>query len=225
MSREAWVADESGFVSEITGFTITDAFFQTEERYNSGQTPLLHWIGRDAEGKVYGQGDFHPSWPCPNGWVTMDGGKTIVHPGNKGLHSSSLLGKLVVAISEITQGISPDPLANIAPPTDSGAFVGMTFDMSEVELDFGPAVGTKRRLMPVRFVAKGGAAAPATPGAAAPAAAAGGDLEAQVRALAAAFPTFEEFQAAALAIPGVTTNAALLAQIVDRTQGIYAQKG
>lgn len=46
MSRSSWTPDEAAdFNDEIEGFTITEAFFATDERYNQGQTPLLRFGG------------------------------------------------------------------------------------------------------------------------------------------------------------------------------------
>lgn len=234
MSFDAWTPEESvELTTEIAGFTITEAFFATDARYNAGATPLLHWVGKDAEGKMYSSADFHPSWPCPNGWVSVDGGKTVRNPEGKPLRQSSWLGKLAAQVRDACTAAGKREILDGFSPWEASGYVGLTFDLETVEYDFGPGLGTKNRLMPVRFIAQGGGATnlAGTAHMAAPVPSAGpatatvdsGSMLDKVRAIAQANNSYEAFQAAALSLPGVTADPALLGRIVDREGGIWAE--
>ena len=212
MSRADWLPEESaGRIRAIKGFAIKQAYFATDPVYADGSVYLLHWIGVDGEGNAYAPEGFHPSWPSPRGFTSMDGGKTIQHPEGFKLRNNGLLGRLAKAIFEITEGATPDPLTSFSPLQASG-YVGMAFDLEEVAIDYGKEVGVKTRLMPTAFLGAGGGTVEDA-----------GTTRKKVENLAKAAATFEEFRAGALAIPGVSSDSTLVTQVIDQASGIWSQ--
>lgn len=213
MSRADWLVEDSpGFNRSIKGFKIQSAYFATDPGYANGEVYLLHWIGMDSEGNTYDAEGFHPSWPAPKGFISMDSGKSIQHPEGFKLRNNGLLGRLAKAIFEVTEGANPDPLENFT-PTESTGYVGLTFDLDTVDINYGGEIGVKQRLMPVGFAGGSGTAA----------AAGGPDLRTSVMNLAKAANSFDEFRTGALALPGVSSDSALVTEIIDQASGIWAQ--
>ena len=110
MSREDWlIEDSAGLITSIKGFQVREAYFATDPNYADG-VYMLHWFGVDDEGTEYSAEGFHPSWPAPNGYVSVDAGKSIRHPEGYKLRNNGWLGRMAKITMEITDGITPDPL-------------------------------------------------------------------------------------------------------------------
>lgn len=147
MAREDFET-EGGLVDDYT-ITVTDAYYAAPPDYADGTKLFLHWVGTtDVESQpIMDRDGYHPSWKCGDGWESIDGGKTAVHPiksaGGKTakFHPNSAAGELVtrmVAITSDDEGnptYSPDPLVAIS-PTDATTFVGTSWKMMNEERVF-----------------------------------------------------------------------------------------
>jgi hypothetical protein len=182
---------------------------------------------------------YHPSFTLGSDWVSLDGGKTVQYQGkSRKPKMGKNYGRMLNQVADITEGINPDPLDSIDPVT-AASWLGTKWTLERVDVDFGKQVGTHEVELPTAYLGRGTAQAaiPQAPvTAAAPVASAPvtapvppivpgeNGLRTTVVGLANTAATFEEFRAAALNIPGVLTDQALIAEIVDQANGIFAKK-
>lgn len=243
MARDAFLDQESsGGPYEIT---VTKAWFgqHSQKFLDAGGDPnelVLHWEGTtDREGQPIMTADegYHPSWSFGSGWQTLDGGKTAKH-ANGGGKVGGKYGKMITFAVEAVDaaGIAPDsaddPFAGDAHPTKADMWVGTKWLVERRLPKNAQTEGQykeKERDYPVKYLGRGGAAAPAGAAtttatvAAAPAApAAGGDaLIEQLTTLAQNLP-WQAFQSAAFQIPGVSDRPDLVAELATEA-GFYTK--
>ncbi len=239
MSRDQF-RDQSGG-GGITNFTltVTNAFFAEQPQYTEktgSPTLFLHWEGiSDVEGhEVMDRNGFHPSWAMDPDFVTPDGGRTILEQSGKKKRLGKNYGRMVEQMDIATADLAntPNDPLEIIDPRNASTYVGFKWRIDEITYDFEGNIGKRTFLMPVEFLgrADGGAvptaAAPAPAAtAAAPAPSAGEGLVAALSALAASSANYAEFQKAALAIPGVSADSALVMKVVDQQGGFWAGRG
>lgn len=203
----------SGLLDDFA-FTITNAWFATDARYNNGETILLHLEGTtdnpDTPETII-------SYPVGSGWESNDGGKTV--DGKDKFNKQSWYGRFIDAcVKELGLGST---LAKRGNPKAASTWLGLSFQMKEKEFNYGGEIGVKSRLMPVKFLGEGGAAPAAT---AAPVVEIPAELDKTLRDLVAASSDHGAFVAEAMKVPDVSSNADLLSQVVDAGDtGLYAK--
>ena len=244
MSYDEFAEQESGGGITDFQFTVTNAFFAIDEKYSAASgadTHFLHWEGTsDVEGhEVMDRDGFHPKWALDPDWMTMDGGKTVKSQSGKaklGKAAGRMMGAAANAVLEAGLKDSPDNPLNGPPGMSRIAetWVGTTWFISEVTKDFNNGMVANDDL-PIRYIGKGVAvaAAPApadtAPVAAAPVAAvpdapAAPDARAQVVALAGSIGDHAAFVTSAMGLPGVASDAVLVAEIVaPGPEGLWGQ--
>lgn len=243
MSRDAFVTEEHGGLIDEYTFEVTRAYFATAPAYTEkvGEEMLfLHWLGKsDVEGyPIMDEDGFHPSWktgkPKKKLWTSVDGGKTAQHPdGLDHFDSRSDMGELVNRVEKITEHIAntpDDPLGgDDSQPTKADWWVGTKWRMKKETRTYNinGQDRTKEIDLPVEYLGKAGAAAPAAPvAAAAPVSNGGGASSAALRAkliaLINASPDFATFQVQALALEGIANDDALLNSVVDES-GLWSE--
>jgi hypothetical protein len=180
--------------------------------------------------EVMDRDGFHPSWPLDPDWMTLDGGKTVKSQSGKGKLGKAagrMMGAAANSVLEAGFKDSPESPFNKpgADPKSADTWVGTTWFISEVVKDFGNGMVARDQL-PIRFVAAGGTVGVAAPAAVAPvvpiAAVPAAGVRDQVVALAASIGDHAAFVTAAMAIPGVASDAALVSEVVA-PDGLWAQ--
>ena len=222
---EAWET-ETGLLDEYQG-TVTRAWFATDARYNDGNTVMLHLeiATNDQEFP-----EVTEKFPCGSGWDSRDGGETIEHEaGKQKFNKNSIYGKIVDRVTK-PDGVLHDAFTTIkgrGRPTKAGIWEGLTFQFKREEFNYGGDIGTRSRVMPVKFL---GENAQASTGAdnvkaeTAPSSDIDPVVAAKLRKAASEAGSQQEFVDAAMAIDGVVGDDDLLAQIVDDSDaGFYAQ--
>lgn len=229
---ESWET-ETGLLDSYDG-TIQRAWFATDARYNDGNSIMLHWEIATNDPDVT---ETVEKFPVGGGWDSPDGGATVVNEkGKQKFNKASIYGKIVERVQ------APDGSLHDAFPVvksrgraqQASVWEGLTFHFEREEFDYGGEIGKRSRTMPVAFLGENAQAslstsAPATTATAVAAApeAATADVDpvvaAKLRNAAKESDSHTAFLDAAMAIDGVTTNDALLAQVVDDSpSGFYA---
>ena len=228
-----------GGLSDFT-FEVTDAYFgnspaldeiASEREGHDVTIMLLHLIGKtdDDNQPILDHDGFHPSYQLTEDWVTSDGGKSVTYEGSRAKpRLGKKYGAFVDRVLEITAELaesSPDedPLGGDANPKIAATWIGTKWYMEDepYNWDFEGRKGTSSKLMPTKFLGRFDVDAAATPAAAAAPAADNGTLRASVEALAKSTGDYASFQTAALSLPNITDDTALLAEIAN-PDGIYA---
>lgn len=226
MAREDLQGQTGGGGIVDFDFEVTDAWFGLSEAFEAAvvesgeQAPnqiFLHWVGKtDLEDwPVLTEDGFHPSWKVGPDWEIRDGGKSIEYVGSGKARFRKSMGRLCDQVFEITESVAntdQDPFKE-AHPKDATAWIGTKWFMGEKHYDFNGGFKADD-LMPLEYRGKGAVSAPA----AAPAAAASNGLREQVENLARSIPDYQTFQSAALQLPGVAADGALVAEIADKAK-------
>lgn len=216
-------------------FEVTGAIFQVVPEYMDGNTYFLHWVGNTSveDHPQMTMDGYHPSFALGADWVSVDGGKTVQYQGSaRRPKLGKRYGLMLENVFEMTKDLSPDPLADIDPKV-AETWVGTKWRIQRYMHDYKGQIGEVEVELPTEYLGKAAVvatpvAAVATPApapapAAAPPPANNGDLRGTLVALAQASATFEDFRGQALAIPNVTTDPALVQEILDQANGIFAQ--
>lgn len=229
--------------------TIVEAYFSTDAGYNSGKTLCLIATFESEEMEKPQKVMF----ACGDGWEQIENGEVAVRSDGaaKNFQKNSKVGLFVGGC--IRTGAVSDMVKLGGDQFHAKAYVGLKMHIKAHNIDYGKKVGVQKAMIPVEYygvdpsVVAGGtltaaaqpvvrAAAPAAPAApvapvaapvapsAAPApAAAGGDIEPEMRAtlvnLADESPTHEAFMEAAFAMPGVEDNPKVSAAVMSRKPG------
>jgi hypothetical protein len=227
---ESWET-ETGLLDDYTG-TIQRSWFATDARYQDGNVILLHWEIATTDPDTP---EVLEKFPIGGGWDSNDGGETVAHEkGKQKFNKSSIYGKIVERV-QASDGVLHDAFPTVKSrgrAQNAKVWEGLTFQFKREEFDYGGDIGKKSRVMPVKFLGENAQPALAvadapTATAAAPAAAPTVEADAVTLALlrkaATESDSHQAFLDAAMAIDGVTTNAALLDQVVnDGADGFYA---
>ena len=236
MSWEEFGNQESEGGIKDFEMTVTNAFFAVDEAYSAAvgsDVFFLHWEGTtDVLGHEQMTRDgFHPKWALDADWISMDGGNTVKSQSGKGKLGKAA-GRLCGAAFNSVQaaGIKagdPSSPFESGTPREASVWIGSKWFIEEVEREWGNGM-VSRDLLPTKYLGKGDvvaavAAAPvaAAPVAAAPAPVATPGLRESVTALAGSIGDHATFVTAAMAIPGVAGDAALVSEIVAPT-GLWA---
>jgi hypothetical protein len=190
-------------------------------------TLSLYWEGTTTD----------PSYPqakcffsCGSNWATYDGGQTCVHAktGTDELFIKSTgMGKLIARAVDLGITALLEERGGDVAPFQANVWEGLRFSMDVPEEDKSPnAKDTRRQPFPVVFLGVvGQASVPAAGRSAAQAIASsnggGTSLQEAIENLAREHEDYEAFQAAALKIPGVSSDSGLVAQVVQR-DGIWS---
>lgn len=228
MTTNPWSTDfETGLLDDFD-FTIVRSFFAPDAKYNNGETLLLQWEGKTDN---IDQPETHVWFPLGKGWVSKDGGKTIVHESGKAdkyFVKTSLMAKLIErCVNDFGIG---EILASRGGPFEAAPWQGLTFHMKSETITFGAGISDQTKVFPQRFVgAAAEAPVAANPAAAALAKAAAAKVEKPLREQVLdvmrphkANNDFVSAQSAALGVPGVTDDEELVAQLLDES-GLFAE--
>ena len=238
MAREQFLEQESRGGIGPHQITVTEAEWRVSPEYSEKtgkDTYFLHWYGTTniEDRPIMDAESFHHSWSTDPDFLSVDG-KTLQSQSGKKKEVGKAAGRMMKAAAEATVHLegTPDDFLADASPLDASIWVGHTWEMEEVELDFGGQIGKKREFHPVRYVGKASASTPSAPAApAAPAApptapnGAATGVEESIKALVQASPDFDTFRSAALAVPGLSDRPELMIRVVDETSGFWAEKG
>lgn len=246
MSWEEFGEQESAGGITDYEITVTNAFFAIDEKYSEkvgSDVFFLHWegvTGVPGHEQMLRDG-FHPKWATDPDWVSMDGGATIKSQSGKSKLGKAAGRMCVVAFASVGEaGVKkgdPQSPFNNGTPRDAAVWIGSKWFMQDVTRDFGNGMKSTDT-MPVKYlglasvaaapvaaaptpVATTPAPAPA-PVAAAPAPTAAPGLRDQIVGLARSIDNHSAFVSAAMAIPGVSADAALVGEIVSPA-GLWAQ--
>lgn len=216
-------------------FEVTGATFQVVPEYMEGNTYFLHWVGNTSieDTPQMTMETYHPSFALGSDWVSVDGGKTVQYQGSSRRPKlGKRYGMMLERVFDITKDINPDPLADIDPKV-AGSWVGTKWFIERFMHDYKGQIGQVEVELPTQFLGKSTVqATPVTAVTTAPAPipdpatvppTSNGDLRGTLVALAQASATFEDFRGQALTIPNVTTDPALVQEILDQANGIFAQ--
>lgn len=229
MARDDFEGQVGGGGVNNFEFTVTDAWFGESEAFTEKtqlHTIFLHWAGTtDLEDDRFQQltaDGFHPSFNLDVDWIASADGKTVKYDGpSRKPRFGKWYGRLCDSAIKLTEDVAEtdqDPLAGTNHPTNANMWIGTKWYMEEVEVDFG-TMGKHSHLMPTKYLGRGPvAASPTSTPALATAAAAGSNgsaLRDQVVALAKAIDTYQAFQAAALALDGVSSDTQLVVEIAN----------
>lgn len=230
MARDDFQGQSGGGGITDFEFTVTDAWFGESPKLSEAageRIILLHWVGTtnlDSHPVLMEEG-FHPSYRLKDGWEPSDDGKTVKFEGSGKPVFGKSYGRLCDQVFEITEEVANDPdldpLYGDNHPSDASIWIGTRWFMAEKEYDFG-SFGKKSELMPIRYLGKVDASAPAAAAPAAPSAttaapaAANGNLRETVENLARSMDSYSDFQKAALALPGVAQDSALVMEIANQ---------
>ena len=212
---------ESGLLDEYTA-TVESAYFATDIKYRDGEVPMLHLELVNIESE---SGDSVPDtltekFPVGNGWMVVDNGERIEREdGNvkRKVHQSTRYGMLINHLKAL-----PDLLADLDAaklgPLDAASFIGRRFHFVREEKDYGTIngelVGVKSFIMIDGYVGTDGATSNGN---------GHGDLEEQLKAIAAESSNHSDFVSRAMTVPGVTGDTALLERVTDASDsGFYA---
>lgn len=237
MSRQDFMDQESsGGLANFT-LTVDEAYFAIDQQYSEragGDVYFLHWTGRTdiPDRPLMSSADFHPKWSLDPDFVSLDGGKTVVSQSGRKNKVGKAYGRMCAAAATATDRLkdTPEDFLAGADPKDASIWVGTTWRLDNITRDWGGEIGKRDELMPVEYIGKAGAApaAPTAPAAAAPIPAAApaqnGGVRQSIEALASGAADYRTFQQAALQIPGVADDTALVQEILDSgPTGLYAR--
>lgn len=231
--------------------TVEDAWFTTDARYNNGETLLLKWKGHAVDAETgepvsFSEDEEEMEVSFPVGkteqWSSPDGGKTAVKAGGRNKpHVNSAFGKVITRAladekTQVVDGVKGFGIGGLlqsrgASQTEAKIWVGLKFLMRNEETNYGGEIGTKGRIMPVAFEGEAdggvaGSSATSTPRGETGTAAGGSSnkaLEAKLTVLAKNSDSHSAFVDKALDIDGVADDEALLASVVDETNGLYSK--
>lgn len=214
---------------------------------------FLHWAGRTdlPDRPLMGEGDYHPKWSLDPDFVSTDGGTTVVSQSGRKQKVGKGYGRMCTQAAKVTAHLAgtPEDFLDSADPKDARIWIGTQWRLDNVSYDYGGNIGKREELMPVEYLGRvqaptGVAGAPVTqftpppaqmpatapqpaPVAAqavAPAPAPQNGVRGQVEALAASAADYRTFQQAALSIPGVAEDTALVNEVLDQGPGgLYAR--
>lgn len=243
MARDDFVGQSGGGGVNDFEFTVTDAWFGKSEAFSDKtglETIFMHWVGTtDLEDERFTQlteESFHPSWALGTDWEAVESGKKARYDGpSKKPRFGKWYGRLCDTVLDITDhvaGTDQDPLGGDAHPSDASIWIGTKWFMQDVEFPTlkNPNTGeVVSHLMPTQYLGRGDTTVAASPSSSAaspqPDAAASNGLRPQVEALAKSASSYGEFQAAALALPGVSADPALVLEIADEAKLYTAVRG
>ena len=221
---------ESGVLDDFD-FTVTNAMFATDARYNNGETIMLQLEGTTDNPDIR---ETHLWFTCGKGWVSKDGGATIVHESGKDGKNFNRSCKYARLIQRCLDdfGIG-DVLDGRGDPWTASTWVGLRFHVNNEQIDYGTGIESKPTAMPTAFlgVVDGGESVSAeTPAEKiarvkaekAKAGAGGGDLKSRVLETLRGHDDFSAGQAAALEIDGVTDDDEILNSLMDE-DGLWAE--
>lgn len=236
MARSDFEDQKSGSALNNCEFTVTDAYFApASEKYieaGGGSNQFMHWLGTTnlEELPTVGKEDFHPSWKLGDDWDSVDGGRTVITSKRS---NRPKMGKAYGTLCEevlklVPEGHPDDPMAGANHPSNASIWIGTKWYLEE-KVERAGTQFESRRLFPTKFLGKasggGGVATNVTNVTnitAAPSSNGGVNLRQVLEAIAKNSNTYQEFQAKALALPGVTEDYGLLGEITDES-GFYAK--
>jgi len=229
---------ETGLLDDFA-FTVTSAAYSFDAKYNNGETLLLKLDGKTDNLDIP---ETHIWIPLGKGWVSQDGGKTIIHESKKEgkyFMKTSLMAKWIERC--VDQFGIGDLLNDRGNPFTSSVWVGLSFQMKNEAVSYGAGLDPQTKLLPVAFlgvdesvgsgsttVASSGSSEPsaadkiAAAKAKAAAKASGGDLKSRVVEVLKSHDSFDAAQSAALEIDGVTDDDDLLGSLMDES-GLWAE--
>lgn len=239
----AWSTDfETGLLDDYD-FTIESAVFETDPKYMNGTRLLLKWDGITNSQEV----PYTHIWiPIGKGFETRDGGRTIQHESGdpkRYFQNTSLIARIITrCVKDFDMGEALDQRAAELGIDDAEGswryarmWETMKFHINRQTLDYGGDIDPQKREMPTAFlglVAPGAERTEVTTS--------GADAAAQIAAAkarsngngggnalrAAAIKALQENDFnpdAALNVPGVSNDDALLGEILDTNSGLWAE--
>ena len=220
----------------ITDFeiTVTNAFFAIDEKYSEAVGADVYFLNWEGTTDVVGheqmtRDGFHPKWALDPDWMSLDGGATVKSQSGKGKLGKAVGRMMNVALQSINEsGIDKDGPGNPfskGTPRDAVVWIGSKWFIEDVTTEFGNGMSSTDQ-MPTKFLGMVDGAVAATPvvsavPAAPPPATPAPGLRDSVVAMAGSIPDHSAFVSAAMAIPGVSADAALVTEIVSPT-GLWA---
>ena len=231
MAREDLGGQVGGGGYDDFVFTVTDAYFGPSPAFTekTGQEAIFcHWLGTTDMEDVPTLDDdgFHPSYTLGADWEVTNDGKSVKYLGTGKERLGKWYGRVLDEILEFTQDVpqGQHPFDGDNHPRDAVHWIGTRWRMKNKEYEWGGDFGKSEKLVPVEYlgrvdVSSPGATATATANAAAPA---NDGLRDQVLTLAKGASDYKTFQSAALAVPGVSSNPSLLAEIIDENK-LYSE--
>lgn len=224
---QGWSTEfETGLIDDFD-FTITNAFFAPDAKYNNGDTLLLQWEGSTDNPDLP---TTHCWFPLGKGWASTDGGKSIAHDSGKDryFNKNSLMAKLITRCVD-DFGLQ-DLLAERGGPFEAVVWNGLTFHMKNVPVEFGKGLDPTTKLMPVAFIGAAGAASAAPSNGTVSQSNGNGNgstaSDAVRNKVVAIFKTAPDFATAQdkvlSSVEGVTDDDALLNSIMDES-GLWAE--
>lgn len=204
---------ESGLPDDFDA-VIAKAWFGFKAEYQKGQVPLLLL---DLEGPEVEP--LNVAFSIGGDWNIVDGGKRVEHSkGKKRFVRGAMIGHLIDRVA-VQMGI---PLWERGFPTEANIWTGLAFHWKREDITYGAGIledkgGKTTHLMPTDhladFTAGEAAALTVEP-----------ELEVHLAALAKASADLTSFVKAAVKIPEVSANSALINQLIDDTEnGFYAR--
>lgn len=210
-------------------FVITDAWFGPAAAFTekTGEAAIFcHWVGNTTMEEVPTLTDdgFHPSFKLGADWEVTNDGKSVKYLGSGKGRFGSWYGRVLGEVLTLTEDVADtdaDPFTGDKHPRDAVNWIGTKWHMENKKYKWGGDFGESERLMPVSYLGMETVGATVTTSAAPAAAANGGGARDAVIALAKSAPDYKTFQSAALLLPGVSTDSALILEIADESK-LYA---
>ncbi len=253
MARESLAGQVGGGGWTNFEFTITNAWFGGSEAFaakvKGGEDAIFcHWIGTTTlEGvETMEEDGFHPSFMVGDDYEVADGGKSLRYVGNPATPVSARqfkkwYGRMTTELSnnEALQALpeGQHPFDNVDPDV-AAAWIGTKWFMVDKTYEWGQGRDDSNHLMPTEYLGRV-AVAPVGPPTAAPTAttpppaaaappapvatAEQNGLRDQAKQLAVGEADHSIWQSAALALPGVASDATIFAEIADPEHKLYEE--
>lgn len=224
---DGWELDEGMAFGEGV-LTINEARFGFDADYKDGEAPVLildgDLIDDDGNPRVW-----HQLYSIGTGWEIVDGGARIeLQPGfkRKGVSKQSKYGLWITGAIEAG---ATNAMRSRGRQTEATVWPGMKFEVRQTDHNYGGEIGTKKVLVPVKFLGESGSTAPTTSAiTAAPAPTVseiGGALKAKLTKLAKECDSHDIFIERAFVEMDIDGNKAAEALVADSPDFYLAARG
>jgi len=215
-SKSAWET-ETGLPNDVDGYIVNPHFGEKDEyaaavKATGAAAAIMFLFDLvDEKGEPIGS----QGYSIGTGWEVAEDGKSISHPKRKNVVGTTMYGQLQIrVVKELKVNMDKYGL-----PTKADSWAGLGFHWM---LEEHPTVGGDKRqgIMPTEFLGEKDVSKVTVTPVAAPT----GELETALADLAKGAENIKAFQVAAVKIPGVAADDALMAGVLDDgADGFFAR--
>lgn len=149
VSDESWETT-SGLLDDFDG-EVVESYFGYNPQYGGGDTLLLNWKVKTAEG------DQDLLISCGKKWETVDGGKSAQRTdgGKEQFVKTSHYGMILERVKKLG---AIDVLRTRGRATEADLWTGTRWHFKREKVSYGGEIGDKEKVMPVDFLGEGAGA-------------------------------------------------------------------